>query len=302
MEIKIGNQKLNIKDYYCAGRDEVCLPREDGKLWLYIHLTSECNASCPFCVSAAERKASGGGKVSLSLLKECLSVLSGRISGVSVTGGEPMLYPDLTDRVAELVMDTLPDAMLDLATNGTNLESILSLRTLDAFEGIHISRHSPDDRINDRVFGRVMPKAEEIRRLLSGMSDPAKIVFNCVMQKGLVDSEQALIDYLEMAAFAGVRNTSFIGMFRANDYCREKYISPSLLELKNPGFHIWNHFHDHDFCSCSSGSYDAAAGPVRFYYRCPGRSRAPYTRQLVYTADNRLLAGFGGEEIFWQMQ
>ena len=211
-----------------------------------------------------------------------------------------MLYPDLTDRVAELVMDILPDSMLDLATNGTNLESILSLRTLDAFEGIHISRHSPDDRINDRVFGRRMPTAEEIRRLLSGMSDPAKIVLNCVMQNGLVDSEAAVIDYLEMAASAGVRNTSFIGMFKANDYCRENYLSPAILELKDPRFHVWNHYHDHDFCSCSSGSFDAEGRPVRFYYRCPGSSRASYTRQLVYTSDNRLLAGFGGEEIFLQ--
>ena len=272
MDIRIGKQKLHIKDYYCAGEDDVYLPREDGKLWLYIHLTNECNASCPFCVNAAERKTSGAGILSLSLLRECLISLSGRISGVSITGGEPMLYPDLTDRVAELVMDILPDSMLDLATNGTNLESILSLRTLDAFEG----------------------------RLLSGMSDPAKIVLNCVMQNGLVDSEAAVIDYLEMAASAGVRNTSFIGMFKANDYCRENYLSPAILELKDPRFHVWNHYHDHDFCSCSSGSFDAEGRPVRFYYRCPGSSRASYTRQLVYTSDNRLLAGFGGEEIFLQ--
>lgn len=300
MDVRIGNQKLNIKDYCCAGKDGIYLPKEDGRLWLYIHLTGECNASCPFCVNAEERKGSGGGRISLTLLGECLARLSDRISGVSITGGEPMLYPELTDAAAELVLEMLPDAVLDLATNGTNLVSLLSLRTLDAFEGIHISRHSPDDRINDRIFGRTMPASEEIRMLVCRMPDPAKIVLNCVMQKGLVDSEETVIDYLETAASAGVRNTSFIGMFRANAYCRENYISPALLELKDPRFHVWNHFHDYDWCSCSSGSFDAAAGPVRFYYRCPGSGRAPYTRQLVYTADNRLLAGFGGKEILWQ--
>ncbi len=295
MDIKIGNYKLNIKDYYCAGQDGVYLPREDGRLWLYVLLTDACNASCPFCVNAADR--CGNGNISLAGLRECLIRFSDRISGVSITGGEPMLYPNLTDDAAELVMDILPDVKLNLATNGTNLESILSLRTLDAFEGIHISRHSPIDRINDRIFGRTMPTIEEIRLLVSKMSDPAKIVFNCVMQKGLVDSEEAVREYLETAAYAGVRNTSFIGMFEANGYCRENYISPAFLELKDPRFHIWNHYHDHDYCSCSSGSFDAKAGPVRFYYRCPGRSRPSYTRQLVYTADNRLLAGFGGDEI-----
>ena len=300
MDIRIGSRQLNIKDYYCAERDDAYLPREDGKLWLYIHLTDECNAACPFCVNAKERHKASCGTLSLTKLRECLLFLSGKVSGVSITGGEPMLYPELTDAAAELVQETMPDVILDLATNGTSLERLLSLRTLDAFEGVHISRHAVLDADNDRVFGRRMPSAEEIRQLLFKMSDPAKIVLNCVMQKGLVDREEAVIDYLEKAASAGVRNTSFIGMFMANDYCREKYVSPALLKLEDPGFHIWNHYHDYDYCSCSSGSYDAAAGPVRFYYRCPGRRTAPYTRQLVYTADNRLLAGFGGEEIFRQ--
>ena len=300
MELQIGKQKLRIKDYYCADGDGIYLPREDAKLWLYVHLTDACNASCPFCVNAVDRRKSGAGTISLRGLEECLVSLSDRIGGVSITGGEPMLYPELTDKAAQLVMDILPDAMLDLATNGTNLERIPQLQSLDAFEGIHVSRHSPDDETNDRIFGRRMPSAEEIRRLLLQMSDPAKIVFNCVMQKGLVDSEEAVASYLETAAAAGVRNTSFIGMFRANAYCREKYVSPALLELKDPRFHIWNHFRDHDYCACSSGSYDAAAGPVRFYYRCPGSGKAPYTRQLVYTADDRLLAGFGGDEILWR--
>ena len=48
MELKIGKQKLRIKDYYCADGDGIYLPKEDAKLWLYVHLTDACNASCPF--------------------------------------------------------------------------------------------------------------------------------------------------------------------------------------------------------------------------------------------------------------
>ena len=36
---------------------------------------------------------------------------------------------------------------------------------------------------------------------------------------------------------------------------------------------------------------------MRFYYRVPGSVAPSYTRQIVYTHDNRLLQGFGDEEI-----
>ena len=36
---------------------------------------------------------------------------------------------------------------------------------------------------------------------------------------------------------------------------------------------------------------------IRFYMRSMGKKRGEYTRQLVYTADNHITAGFGGEII-----
>lgn len=56
-DIVIGNQKLSIKDYYCA-LDHKYIKREDGKLWLYINITDRCNAQCPFCVNPANSKES----------------------------------------------------------------------------------------------------------------------------------------------------------------------------------------------------------------------------------------------------
>ena len=93
----------------------------------------------------------------------------------------------------------------------------------------------------------------------------------------------------------GVQNVSFICMFDAGQYCRDYYVSPSLLRDisdKNK-FRIWNAFHDHEFCSCSSGDYQTAKGWTRFYFRCPGKQKTPALRQLVFTADNILQDGFG---------
>ena len=67
--------------------------------------------------------------------------------------------------------------------------------------------------------------------------------------------------------------------------------------LNDTRFHRWNEFKDHKYCCCSTGNYDAKERSIRFYYRGIGTEKAPYARQLVYTADDRLLAGFGGKEI-----
>lgn len=297
MYLNIGNQSIKIKDYFCADGDDIYLPRHDGKLWLYINLTDECNATCPFCVSVVKANNCKTRVIDLNCLEKCLNIISSHIYGVSITGGEPMLYPELLDDTAELVTKKMPGVILDLATNGTNLHSIPKLRMLDSFEGVHISRHSPDDIVNDSIFGQRMPSEEEIREVVSVLSDKQKIIFNCVLQKGFVDSEDTVMEYLEHAAVAGVDNTSFIGMFQANEYCRERYVSPKSIGFNNKKFHIWNYYHDYDYCSCSSGSYEAENGYVRFYYRCPGNRNADFTRQLVYSAGNKLLAGYRGEEI-----
>lgn len=105
-------------------------------------------------------------------------------------------------------------------------------------------------------------------------------------------------DYLEMAADICASNVSFIGMFEANSFCKEQYISPATLGFeKDSRYSIWNRFHDHQFCQCLTGDYRARNCYIRFYYRCPGTVIMPlYCRQLVYGADNVLRQGFGDAE------
>lgn len=296
-ELQIGNRKLKVKDYYCAASDGEYIVRNDNKLWLYINITDVCNAMCPFCVNPS--RASGDNPFSIKVLKQTLVNLSPFVYGVSITGGEPMLYPDLVDEVALVVTDILGVGIeLDLVTNGTTLNKIPNLKMLERFESVHISRHNMDDKENAMLIGAKTPNISDIKQLVSNLDDPAKVVLNCVMQKNGVSNAQQMSEYLEMAAWAGVKNTSFVGLFMANQFCKDNYVSPASVDLSHDKrFRIWNKFNDYDFCSCSSGDYSAENGNVRFYYRCPGRSGADYCRQLVYTADNRLLDGFGGCEI-----
>ncbi len=210
-----------------------------------------------------------------------------------------MLYPELVDEVLGVINEAFKQYIeTDIVTNGFNFSEIKKLKHLDDLDSIHLSRHMINDYENNRIFGIPVVSSAEIKDIVSGLSDPAKVVFNCILMKNGIDTVERIADYLEFAADVQVSNASFIGMAKVNSFCIENYVDPAGLDFsKDPRFTIWNRFHDHEYCKCSSGSYKAESRSVRFYYRCIGNQIVPYARQLVYTADNRLLAGFNGKEI-----
>ena len=294
--IKIGDQELNIKDYFCAHDDDY-ISREDGKLWLYVNLTDICNGSCPFCINPAVGH--GANTVDPLLFRDVLSQIRAYVYGVSITGGEPFLFPALANEVIGIVHEVCGISVeKDIVTNGTNFNDVMSDLDLRHLDSVHLSRHMITDADNDKIFGFTTARARDISEVLMKMDDPALIVLNCVMMSGGVDSTERMSDFLEFASELGVRNVSFIGLSRHNRFCSEHYFDPDKMEISEDSrFHVWNKYCDHEYCSCSSGSYDAKNGSIRFYYRRVGAEKAPYARQLVYTADNRLLAGFAGKEI-----
>lgn len=294
--ITIGDCVLEIKDYYCDDGGGYLL-REDSKLWLYINIGNVCNAHCPFCINPC--RAEGSTPFNITSFTKTLYQIKDHISGISITGGEPMLFPELVDRVIGVVTEVFDRYIeKDIVTNGFNFSQINDLKHLTDLDSIHLSRHMIDDAENSRVFGISVAAAEEIKYVVSNLSDPAKVVLNCILMKNGVCSVETIAEYLEFAADNDISNTSFIGMAPANRFCIENFVDPASFDLStDPRFRIWNGFRDHEFCKCSSGSYQAENRPVRFYYRCIGTERAPYARQLVYTADNKLLAGFNGKEI-----
>ena len=242
------------------------------------------------------------GENSFDLVKyrDVLKQIKDVVYGVTFTGGEPLLFPELLGETIKITNEIMgPDVELDLTTCGIGLERFLNLQASDLLYSIHISRHLANDDANRRLMGTNIPGISELKSIIRNMREPGRVVLNCVLHRDGVHSTESMADYLEMAAVTGVTNTSFIGLIKANSFCLEQYIDPRELHLeKDARFRVWNRFHDHSYCNCSSGDYEAMAGCVRFYYRSPGNKAAPYARQLVYTADNKLLAGFGGRVIF----
>ena len=294
--IRIGNHFINVKDYYCSqGQDYI--PREDGKLWLYVNITDICPASCPFCVNPGRK--SGTTPFAIENFCETLKKIKQYVYGVSFTGGEPMLEPLLLDQAVKSAYQIMGSSVeLDMVTNGINLEVLPSLHFINYLDSIHLSRHLISDQENSDLMGFSSPTWKQIKECIDVLEDPVRIVLNCILQKGGIDNLEKMSLYLENAADVGVRNVSFIGMIGANEYCYEHYVDPESIHVgEDDRFRIWNQFHDHDYCRCCSGDFRAKDRWIRFYYRVPGPKRASYARQLVYTSDNRLLCGFGGEEV-----
>ena len=311
-KILINNVTLPVKDYYCCSCDsnydplagEAYYPRENPRLWLYVNVTDRCNAACPFCVN---KKRNTVESIDLERYRDALKIAAPYVSGVSFTGGEPMLDPNLLDTmigIADSIIDS--NTEFDMVTNGTNLELLPGLTNLSRFSTIHISRHSIDDEENRSLMRwSGAPGWDTIKRTVAGLADPGAVVLNCVLQKNGVHDMDGVCAYLDKAIEAGICNTSFITMMQANAFCIDNYISPDefavITDEQVKAFNsshdskisIWNRTRDHDFCRCLSGSYETAAGRTRFYFRCPGTDmRAEYCRQLVYTSDNKLQAGW----------
>lgn len=311
--IEINGTVLNVKDYYCCPCGSNFEPLEgadyfvqdDPKLWLYVNVTDKCNAACPFCVN---KRRNTNERIDLAKYENALNIAAQHVSGVSFTGGEPMLDPLLLIvmiNIADSIIDE--NAEFDMVTNGTNLEMLPVLGAGSSrLSTIHISRHAIDDDENRKLMKWAdAPSWDSIKETVAKLSDPGMVVLNCVLQKGGVQSMEDVCAYLDKAIDAGIRNTSFITMIPASSFCVDNYISPEtfavvsdeMVKLFNDTHDskitIWNRMRDHNYCKCLSGSYETASGRTRFYFRFPGESRTPgFCRQLVYTVDNNMQYGF----------
>lgn len=313
----INGIQLLAKDYYCNPCEsffeyddqEEYIQKDDPKLWLYVNTTNRCNAGCLFCINQTQ---SPNGTIDLLRFEAAIKAVSPWIGGISFTGGEPMLFPDLIEQLIIIAEKYVTDETeFDLVTNGTNLLQLSELSGIERFSTIHISRHAVDDDRNRSLMRfDCAPSLTEIKNFVKQIRDPGAVVFNCVMQKEGVKNASDVAAFLDMAIDCGVQNTSFITMIKANTYCEKAYVSPFELPFVSNSdvaawnrthdsqFSVWHSMHDYEYCHCITGDYANKQGCTRFYFRCPGNEETPkYCRQLVYTPDNALQDGFGSNRL-----
>lgn len=85
-----------------------------------------CNLRCPFCHNASlvVKRQGDDGEITQKEFFEFLDGRKGLLDGVTVTGGEPLLQPDVEDFIKNIKSRGF---LVKLDTNGTNPEKLLSL-------------------------------------------------------------------------------------------------------------------------------------------------------------------------------
>lgn len=116
--IHIGSACLTVKDYHCAGADGSYILKSENLLWLYINLTNRCNASCPFCVNPMGP--AEPAVISTKALRRTLIRVRPWVRGISITGGEPMLYPELVDAAASVAVEVFGSNEILFERSGLN--------------------------------------------------------------------------------------------------------------------------------------------------------------------------------------
>lgn len=96
-----------------------------GRLWrLFFFVTARCNARCEFCCNQVRAKSAGTGSPELSLEEiEQVARKLGRLSYLTLTGGEPFLRRDLAE-IAKLFHAHCRTRWVTLTTNGTLPEQV----------------------------------------------------------------------------------------------------------------------------------------------------------------------------------
>ena len=119
---------------------------------VYIHLTHACNLRCKYCYfDAGEAIQNELSLYELHTLFEEVVLLAPR--KVVLTGGEPLLRPDLFD-IARAFREVDPDkrVRLCLISNGTLIQAQKAALIAQVFDEIRISIDASRE-INDRIRG-----------------------------------------------------------------------------------------------------------------------------------------------------
>lgn len=168
-------------------------------LWhFHIKITDICNAKCSFCIEQNCKK-NEQPKKALTNIDKMLKEMQDNncLFSVSVTGGEPTLFPyfeELCDILAKYDIK-----FLTMNTNGYGLDKYVD--TIDGlFDFVNISRHSISDQENNEIFRTKVHTIDELREIKKKYHK-TKFRIQCVIGDKL-HTPQDILSFIEAYDFA----------------------------------------------------------------------------------------------------
>jgi cyclic pyranopterin phosphate synthase len=208
-------------------RSEVRDHRERPLKDLRLSVIDRCNFRCGYCMPESSLKEAAPFLPRAQLLTVAeLSRLvrafaSVGVSKVRLTGGEPLLRPDLIDIVAA-IKEVRGVAEVSMTTNGVLLPKLAPALKQAGLARITVSLDSLDNAVFARMSGGRGSPAEVLDGITAASAAGfTQIKVNCVVQKGVND--HTVMDLLERFRGSGhiVRLVEFLDVGSSNQWKRD---------------------------------------------------------------------------------
>lgn len=247
-----------------------CLTKKGCKPYvnLFVRVTDMCHDNCPFCTFRSKDSSC----FSLSLLALVMSVIDKkkvRINRVSFTGGEPALFASKVEEACEYIR--LFDRNIPIIVN-TRKGILLPPHLVDS---ISMSRHSVED-----------PSIEEFVKHYG----KDKIHVSCVLQKGIVDTEDKIKEFISHYEKQGAEDFGFVELMKTNQYAKEHFV-----EFKAPL--SYRQYNSLSMVGCSCANYVSDKYPFSTLYFRGVKPNCDSRGTYVLDVDC-LRYGFDGDIIF----
>jgi molybdenum cofactor biosynthesis enzyme MoaA len=300
-DVLIFNKLVTIKSNFCCDTKR-CTTNDSPKLNLYIYINDICNAKCPFC--NVYKKETNKGIIDFGKLKEVLIELKEKqlLNRIAIAGGETTLDLNTLDNVLRVICEVCDEGQIvTINTNGFNLLNLKSMTYFNTLTGIHLSRHHYDDNKNREIFNT--DKVASINDIISFQDQTSNrylLRLNCNLVSNYIDSKEEVKNYLNFAGRLKIFRVGFVSLMPLNQFCVDNFVDFRTLDLDNDKeLMVFENTFDLNICECCNILFVSETGkPIDVYFRKVKELNCPYSRQLVYTNDNKLIGGFNQSAIY----
>ena len=291
--------ELLCRNYWCSHcKEKQGDVLNDPQFIFYIMATKRCNGSCPMCDIQRKFLNLSEAEPDLVKLARVLTDLYSRnlISKISMTGGELLLNPSRTNSLLKVIFDVNPDAKVDITTNGSLLRNLPKIVQIEKLTTIHISRHHFETAMNDKVFGVKTASTYGLNHYADKY--PGKISLNCCLIPGFIDSALKVEKYLDWAAeIKTLKSAGFISLMNKNEFCKTSVVDEEgILHWIDGDLNNFDQIHNYDTDICECRVWKRIPKnyfPIIAFWWKVQKLDIPYCRQLIFTADNKVMVNFG---------
>lgn len=160
--------------------------RNEWKHHVHLKCTNKCDSDCEFCIERHSRKDREDANAFFLSAKELLCQLHKQrhLYTVSITGGEPTLFPLINQTIA--MVNQFPLKLFSMNTNGRCLDKI----TPDSIDGwVNISKQNINDGC---IFKRDWELTSEFVERVRELQPSMRVRFQCVL--GIENGLQTIDD------------------------------------------------------------------------------------------------------------